>query len=456
MQFHGTADRYTLSGATAIATLYSTASTATSNPAVTLKSVGSSGGEAAAFTYDLDRSIVYTRQGNPAFAGQDRDGVGDIRPNDLFYPNWLDTSKITVPQADEQQRLLANLVTKMNANRTPLPRFWYLPRDEKAAIVMTGDDHATGGTAGRFDQYIAASPTGCSVVNWDCIRSTSYIYTNTPLTNAQAASYTAQGFEVALHVSIDNSCKAWPQGGLDTQYYTPQLNAFLAKYTSIPAPVTSRTHCVEWADWATQPKVELAHGIRLDTNYYHYPSTWIGNTPGYMNGSGELMRFADTDGSMIDVFQAMTDNTDESNMAQPASANFLMDNALGANGFYGMFTILIHTDIAANADSDAVIASAKSKSVPVISAKQALDWVDGRDRSTFRNFSWNGSTVGFTINVGSGANGLRAMLPTTANGKTLTSISRGGTNVPFTTQTIKGISYAFFDAAAGGYSATYS
>jgi hypothetical protein len=152
----------------------------------------------------------------------------------------------------------------------------------------------------------------------------------------------------------------------------------------------------------------------------------------------------------------MTDNTDESNMPQPASANFLMDNAIGANGFYGMFTILIHTDIAVNADSDAVIASAKSKSVPVISAKQALDWVDGRDRSTFRNFSWNGSTVGFTINVGSGANGLRAMLPTTANGKTLTSISRGGTNVPFTTQTIKGIGYAFFDAAAGGYSATYS
>ena len=41
-----------------IATLYSDATTATSNPAVTLRSVGSNGGQAAAFTYDLARSVV--------------------------------------------------------------------------------------------------------------------------------------------------------------------------------------------------------------------------------------------------------------------------------------------------------------------------------------------------------------------------------------------------------------
>ena len=58
IQFHGAADLYTLNGATAIATLYSNATTATSNPAVTLRSVGLLGGQAAAFTYDLARSVV--------------------------------------------------------------------------------------------------------------------------------------------------------------------------------------------------------------------------------------------------------------------------------------------------------------------------------------------------------------------------------------------------------------
>ena len=43
-------------------------------------------------------------------------------------------NKIDVPQADEQQRLLANLITEMNLDKAPLPRFWYLPRGEKAAV----------------------------------------------------------------------------------------------------------------------------------------------------------------------------------------------------------------------------------------------------------------------------------------------------------------------------------
>ena len=51
MQFHGSANRWTLNGATSIATLYSSASTATGSPAVSLRIAGS--GKAAAFAYDL-------------------------------------------------------------------------------------------------------------------------------------------------------------------------------------------------------------------------------------------------------------------------------------------------------------------------------------------------------------------------------------------------------------------
>ena len=73
---------------TSLATLYSNASTATANPAVTVRSVGSNGGQAAAFTYDLAKSVVYTRQGNPAWAGTERDGEQPpiIRSDDMFYP----------------------------------------------------------------------------------------------------------------------------------------------------------------------------------------------------------------------------------------------------------------------------------------------------------------------------------------------------------------------------------
>ncbi len=48
----------------------------------------------------------------------------------------------------------------------------------KAAVVMTGDDHANGGTMGRFNKYISlsSSNTPSDVANWNAIRSTSYMY----------------------------------------------------------------------------------------------------------------------------------------------------------------------------------------------------------------------------------------------------------------------------------------
>ena len=173
IQFHGVADRYSLtSGTASVATLYTNATTATANPAVSLRSVGG-GGQVAAFTYDLAKSIIYTRQGNPAWQSADRDGQAPVRSDDLFFPDYVDFNKIQIPQADEQMRLLANLIIQMTLPQKPLPRFWYLPNGKKAAIVMTGDDHANGGTSGRFQAQKNLSTPGCSVDNWECIRSTS-------------------------------------------------------------------------------------------------------------------------------------------------------------------------------------------------------------------------------------------------------------------------------------------
>ncbi|MGZ4723657.1 MAG: Ig-like domain-containing protein, partial [Ilumatobacteraceae bacterium] len=455
IQFHGTADRYALdAGTVALASLYSDASTSTGNAAVTLRSVGTKGGQAAAFTYDLAKSVVYTRQGNPDQAGKETDGQQPpiMRSDDLFFPDWVDFNKIQIPQADEQQRLLANLIEQVNRDQMPLPRFWYFPRGEKAVVVMTGDDHASGGTSGQFDWDIAQSPANCNIVEWECVRGTSYIYPNTPITNTAAAAYQAQGFEVSIHVQTD--CTDWTPPMLEA-FYDDQLAAWKANFPSLNSPATHRTHCITWSDWATQPKVELTNGIRLDTNYYYWPEAWILNRPGYFTGSGMPMRFADLDGSMIDVYQAATQMTDESGIDYSLHINTLLDNALGANGYYGVVTTNMHTDSGNHAGQQTVVNAALARGVPVVSAAQMLTWLDGRNGSSFEDLTWNAGTLTFSILAAAGSNGLETMLPTRGPNGSLQTLTLGGTPASFTTQTIKGVEYAIFPAAAGTYAATY-
>ena len=456
IQFHGTANYYTLNGATSIAALYSDASTPTSYPAISSNSVGTNGGKAIAFTYDLARSIVYTRQGNPAWAGQKRDGsIPPIRSDDMFFPDWVDFSKIAIPQADEQQRLLANLIIKGNLGKKPLPRFWYLPRKLKAAVVMTGDDHGNNGTTGRFNQYLSLSTsnTAQAVADWTAIRGTSYVYPGT-MSLAQAQVFETQGFEIALHVNTncDNYTATSLNGALASQLAT--FNAT----TGVAFPKTSRTHCVAWSDWASKPKVEVQNGIRLNTDYYYWPASWVLDRPGMFTGSGMPMRFADLDGTLIDNYQLTTQLTDESGINYPNHINQLLDRATGSEGYYGVFCANMHTDANggnSSQGSDAIIAAAQARQVPVISAKQMLTWLDGRNGSSFGSITYSNGILNFNISIATGANKLQAMLPVQAENRTLSGITFNSAPVNFTTELIKGISYAFFDASAGNYAATY-
>ena len=453
MQFHGTADRYTLNGATALATLYSNATTATSNPAVATRTVGA--GHVVTFTFDLGRSIVYTRQGNPAWAGQDRDSTSPIRSDDLFFPDYVDFSKIAIPQADELQRFLWNIILNVNAAKKPLPRFWYLPRMLAAAVIMTGDDHGYNGTAGRFNDFIGASTLNCPVDDWGCIRGTSYVYPGTPITDAQVTSYVSQGFEIALHVNTN--CADFTPASLPG-FYNTQLAQFATSWPHAPTPVTNRTHCVAWSDWATQPQVEFNSGIRLDTTYYYWPDVWVLDRPGVFTGSGMPQRFATQTGQMIDVYQAATQMTDESAQTFPKNIDTLLNNAIGATGYYGVFTANMHTDFnPSNGETWAmsIVNSAKAHNVPVISAKQALDWLDGRNGSSFQSIAWNGNVLTFSTSIAAGTSGLRTLVPAVWGTSSISGILLDGAPVSYTTQTIKGIQYAIFASSAGTYQVSY-
>jgi hypothetical protein len=464
MQFHGTADRWSVAGAATLATLYSDADSATSSPAVTLRNVGGAGGQAAAFTYDLARSIVGTRQGDIELAGLEHDGQLEARRSDeLFWPGgFLDLDKVAIPQADEQQRLLANLITQMNVDRAPLPRFWYLPRGEKAAVVLTGDDHAlTNGTAGQFNRYLDYSPQGCVVALWQCVRSTSYLFPAAHLSDEDAKAFEDQGFEIALHLRVSGphtgaqECNDFTSAAGLNADLTSQLDDWNDVWPSLSAPVTSRTHCIVWSDWSSVPEVEFQHGIRLDTNYYYWPGGFVGNRPGMFTGSGFPMRFTDRNGSMIDVYQATTQLTDESGQDIPVEFDELLNKALGPEGYYGVFTANMHTDLADHKGADAIVEESLDRGVPVVSAKQMLTWIDGRNSSSLQSVSFGGGLLRFSVARAAGALGLETMVPASSPAGTVTQVVRNGAPVNVTRRTVKGIDYATFDSASGDYVVAY-
>jgi hypothetical protein len=466
IQFHGTADRYSLGSASSVATLYSNALTGTLNPAVTLCSVGPNGGEAAAFTFDLGRSVVYTRQGNPAWSGQERDGITPIRPDDLFYgaasfdpqPDWVDLSNVAIPQADEQQRLLANLMTYMEANRKMLPRFWYFPHGYKAVVVMTGDDHA--GTYGgsyaptRFDAYLAASPAGGTVADWTVPRCTAYIYLSPSpslTNNTQAATYDAAGFEIGIH--LNTGCANYTGSVFDSDF-TTQMGQFVTKFPSLPAQTTHRIHCIAWSDYSTPAIISRAHGIRLETSYYFYPPSWVADNPGMFTGSGMPMRFATTNGAILDIYQATTQMTDESGQTYPYTIDTLLDRALGTEGYYGAFVANMHTDTYPEQQADAIFSSATSRGVPIIAARQLLTWVDARNGSSIKSVSWSNGSETFAVQASSGARGLQVMVPV-PGGSQATAVTYNGSSLAYSSAWIKGIQYALFSATTGVYQVTY-
>jgi hypothetical protein len=133
----------------------------------------------------------------------------------------------------------------------------------------------------------------------------------------------------------------------------------------------------------------------------------------------------------------------------------LLDRALGPEGYYGVVTTNMHTDYANHTGANVIVSESLARGVPVVSAVQMLEWLDGRNGSSFQGVGYTGGRLQFTVAPGTGSRGLEGMVPAHATGGSLLGLTRNGAPVGTTPRTVKGIDYAVFDAAAGTYVATY-
>ncbi len=182
---------------------------------------------------------------------------------------------------------------------------------------MTGDDHGNGGTAGRFDAENAAEPAGLHRRRTgSACAATSYVYTTTPLTDAQATSYSRARLRRRRCTSRPTA-RTGRRRRSTTSTRPSSPTGRPSSRACRPRRRTERTASCG-ATTTTQPHVELAHGIRFDTNLLLLAVVVDRRTgPGCSPARDAACGSPTADGDTIDVYQAATQMTDESGQSVP-------------------------------------------------------------------------------------------------------------------------------------------
>ena len=229
----------------------------------------------------------------------------------------------------------------------------------------------------------ANSPPGCTVNDWECVRA--------PLTSIRARRSRRAGGRVRCDGLRDRrarhtGCGDYTPASLEANLRQP-ARAVRERQFPQPCRRVGRTERTASCGATTTP----SHRSRSRTAFGSTPTTttgparWVNDVPGFFTGSGMPMRFAKVDGTIIDVYQATTQMTDESDQSYPFTIDTLLDRALGPRGLLRR----VHGQHAHRHRGASWVGSNRRFGAvaqrALVSAQQMLDWLDGRNGSWFGN-----------------------------------------------------------------------
>lgn len=460
LQIHGAADKYILAGGKSIATLFIDKFAASGLPGVISYIFGK--GHTIAFSYNLPKSIVYTRQGNPLFAGIEKDGIPGLRGMDLFTDGWLDTSNSAINQADEQMVLLSHCIEILSAHKKPLPHFWYFPDTLKCLVTLTNDGEYKSDT--DFEpQFRDVDSMGAKM--------SIYIIDVNKVSRGWVDRWTAKGHEIAGHPD-DTKEAVNPTWNKMDSVLRSKKEEILSKYG-----LKMRTNVNHWFVWcgrdaygnpdfAAEARLEEKNGIELDLNYAKYDNKSNqgdhflgppGTNQGNFTGSGFVMKFADVNGHIINVFQQLNAVYDQEYNENHDPEGFyncfkgLMDRSL-QNEVYSFISVKSHNDeyYFSKAPLMKMLAYADSNGIPVWTALKLLDFIKVRDEAKFTDISWSKSTLSFNLNSSLKHNsGLTFLVPFKYADKKVKEVAINGKASSFIRRVVKGCDYALLTVNPG-------
>ncbi|HLT73076.1 MAG TPA: hypothetical protein VKZ75_10510 [Cyclobacteriaceae bacterium] len=461
LQFHGTADQYKLQTGKAVASLYDDKERRTEFPAIVSNALGN--GRAFAFLYNLPESIVLTRQGNPEHAGMEQDGITGIRAMDYFTGGWVDTTKNTINQADQQMHLLTRCIEDAYEIAKPLPRFWYFPDSLKCLVTLNND-----GEDSREDEFTPQF----EAVDAKGARMTLYIKETELVSKEWVDKWVQKGFEIAAHPDDTRQATAPDWGTMDSviKNIKDQLNT---KY-GIPGIYTNTNHWFLWVgkdaggkpDFTAMAKIEELNNIGLDCNYAHYDngSTHghyfgaMGTNQGNYTGSGLAMKFADADGRIIDVYQQLNNVYDQQYMEHDDKDGYfnafkgLMDRSL-EDEVYSLISVKAHNNEYYYFSKEPlmrILDYANEKQVPVWTQVNLLEFLRAKDEARFSDVVWEDNVLRFAVRSSlTHANGITFMVPASHNGRSVKRILMDNTEYALRIDTILGRPYAMVTVQPG-------
>lgn len=484
LQVHTPIAQYEPAGAETIAWVARRDGSRTSRPAVAVTRAGK--GVAALWAFDLPRNIALIRQGNPAAANQERDGLDGVRTTDLFV-DWIDPDVADIPQADEQQRLLANMIHAL-ADALPLPRLWYLPAGATAVLVATGDAHGIwahhitpgieiveryGGTVSVYYTTPAVSNVRRTVrrVQWwgETLPIIGHVFEErsgypTPRLVEQ---WRERGHGFGLH--------PWVEQGV-VHGYSHAWNDFV-KHGYGPAAPTVRTHRVLWSGWVDTAKVQAQYGIRMNLDYYHVGPAMRradgGYMEGYLVGSGLPMPFVDEQGNVLRVYQQHTHIVDEHQIAafdhgyemnlSAADAVALsrrqidraverFPSALGLQSHFDPYAFSPEKAALERDWLDGILSHAAARGVAIMSAEQWLAFTEMRDQAEMHNLTWNEADGVLTFEAvvdGESRHALMLLLPLEHRQRALCQVTIDSVLAHAEQKRVGGVAYGAVALAAG-------
>ncbi|MEX6689968.1 hypothetical protein QTN47_20840 [Danxiaibacter flavus] len=460
LQLHVPASQYMLQGSQQIATLYSNAVNTTPYPAVVMNDYGK--GHAIAFAYNLPQNIVYTRQGNLHSAGKEMDGITGIRAMDLFTNGWVDTTKNTINQADEQMRLLSHSIEVMSASKKPLPRFWYFPDTLQCLVTLNNDGEDTK-EAQFTKQFEDVDAKGAKM--------TLYVKEVDFISKKWIRHWADKGFEISGHPDDTKQATNPDWQTMDTVF--KNLNSKLKNSYGVEPMRTVTNHWFVWCgknehgdqDFSAQVQLEKNNGIEMDCNYAHYDNGSsqghflgsFGINQGNYTGSGLTMKYANLEGNLIDVYQHFNNVYDQQYMEHDDKDGFfncfkgLMDRSLDS-GVYSFVSVKAHNAEYFFSEKPLMrmLDYANSRNIPVWTEIKFLDFMRAKDEAAFTGITWKDNTLFFDIRSSlSHSSNISYMIPLVYNGRKINGITSNDTNQPYLVRTIKERDYALLAVRPG-------